>query len=190
MIPYKIYLAVFSILITSVNFLSAEIFTSKEHGFVVNLPGKAESLKMNNALGKMVSHGVFDEKKTLVYQVIIQDMRHRKEFQNLTEVQTKTALKTNFDAYVKETDTKDVKSSWSKLVTWSTIEFACRHEGFFSEGQTTYKRGYSFLHNGLWFKLTVHGLKDDKELESSARDFMASFSFVDQETATKIEETK
>lgn len=164
------------------------VFVSREHGFIAKFPAKVEVMKMENALGPLTGFSSADEDKLQIYQLNVHDVIANRNLKEPSTDLIRRLVKSNFDAYCKESEASNVKWQWSTVFDWPTIEFSCSHEGFFREGVKSYKKGYVFLRGSKYYKVTVHGLEANKDLGDAALRFVASLAFPDEATLKEAEQ--
>jgi len=165
-----------------------ELYVSREHGFLAQFPAEVEIMRMQNPLGPLTGYVSADEDNALIYQIVIMDVEANKALKNPVEDQIRKLVKSNFDSYCKESEAIAVESKWSEVSAWAMIEFSCTHNGFLGDGIISYKRGYSFLHGSKYYRLTVHGIEQNKALKDASLRFLASFSFADDKTLKEAEQ--
>ena len=164
------------------------VFVSREHGFIAKFPAKVEVMKIENALGPLTGYSSADEDKSLIYQLNVHDVIANRNLKEPSTDLIRRLVRSNFEAYCKESEASNVKWEWSTVFDWPTIEFSCSHEGFFREGVKSYKKGYVFLRGSRYYKVTVHGLEANKNLGDAALRFVASLAFPDEATLKVAEQ--
>ena len=183
---------IFVLLLILVKVASGELYTSKKFGFAAMFPGETEAIPVKNAMGEMfvVSSAVVEEKppKILIYQINLHKVTAMKDMPTFEDKTVYDLLEKNLKPYVTNGGGDQLKFERSKLSAWPALKFSCRHSDFFRKGVISYKHGFSILIKDTYYKIVVHSLEDNEELEAAALQLFASFTLLTPEQIELLKE--
>ena len=169
-----------------------KMYVSKDFGFVTMFPAKVKVTSFNNALGPIKAFAAIDfsekDERATMYQIIAHRITKMKNSPAESEKETYELIQASLDSFIKSGGGYDYTSEKSKIASWPTIKFKCKHKDFFKEGVVSYKYGFAFLRKDTYFKVLVHGIKDNKELKDASHTFFGIFSFADAKTLKQAEQ--
>jgi len=166
---------------------ATEIFISPDHGFMaLGFPSPPEKYEFDNALGKSTvfqsAQGDESIPEVFLYQIFIHKIEVMKNNDPSNKDFQLKLLQTRLDAVMKEIKAISYKAERSELCGWPALEFFSTHDGILADGVRSYKRGITFIHEGSYYTLQVHGLSDNDKLKQLSTTFWSTFSFPDPKT--------
>lgn len=167
------------------------IHISKDFGFRAAFPSEIDELSLNHSSDPIRAFAALDvseeDERIIMYQIITSKINKTEQSSIENEDDAYKVIQATLDLMRKEGGEYDNFYEKSRIDSQPMIKFTCKQSNFFREGITSYKHGFAVLNKDIFYRVMVHSMRNNQELEEAARRFFASFSFIDvhEETTKK-----
>jgi hypothetical protein len=157
------------------------VYISKDFGFTAAFPAEVDELSLKlfrNAKGFAAFDASEKDERVIMYQIITSEIDQTEHKHIKNEEDAYKAIQALLDVLKKMGEEYDNVYKRSLADSQPMIKFTCKQNDLFGDGITSFKHGFAIINKDRFYRVMVHGIKNNQELEEAARRFFATFSFI------------